>query len=246
MKHMAWLVVLSLGAMARAEVTPDEVIKAVDQMTPEQVNTLGRKLEARYWKPIPEGFFSRVAIGIDASGYALDKVDLAGATPSAGARDLEDAGGMDVSFLWQAWTPRSRIGFRCGSFGSEDDDLTPGGYSRAELYGGYGALVGNWQFVRADHWLLWGEVAGGYGQLSAETVDTPAGGATTQRDFDGDFWLGDVRLGVSWRFNPVLDLHASAGYRFAQEVDLEEGGDNAGFRADPSGFGVQLGLGINF
>jgi len=44
----------------------------------------------------------------------------------------------------------------------------------------------------------------------------------------------------------VLTLFLSAGYRFAESVDLEEGGRTSGVKFDASGFSGRFGLGVNF
>jgi hypothetical protein len=112
--------------------------------------------------------------------------------------------------------------------------------------GGSLSLAANYQWVRSDSWLLWTEIAPGVGSVALETVDTPNGEATTLRSFDGSFTQVDLQGGVSWRFNPVLTLFLSAGYRFAESVDLEEGGKTSEVKFDASGFSGRFGLGVNF
>jgi len=134
------LLAMTMGSQA-AEFTADELLQAVDAMTPEQAHAFSTKLEAKLWKPLPEGFFSRLAV---------------------------------------------------------------------------------------------------------EAVDTPAGAATTLRELEGDYVFADVRAGVSWRFNPMMSLHAAAGYRIAEDCDLEEGDRKGGFKIEPGGFSGNIGLGVNF
>jgi hypothetical protein len=246
MKKCVAVVLMGAAMAARAEVTPQEMLDAVDKMTPQEAYDLALKLEAKTWDPIPEGFFSRIAARLDAAACWLDDVDLGGLNLSAGSLDVEEADGLDITVLWQLFRPDLRLGFRIGAFSVEDSDLDGGGYSRVTLDGAYGEFVANWACVRRPHWLVWGEAGIGGGGLDVESVDTPAGAATTLREFDGDFWLADLRAGVTWMFNDVLSLSLSGGYRFAGEADLDEGGHNTGLSADPSGPGVQLGLGINF
>jgi len=228
------------------EVSPDDVIRAVDQMTPEQVQDFQQKLEAKMWKPVPQGFFTRMAVDVGVSYSSLDTVDLSSVSLSGGRMDVDSVSGLDLGVLWQVFSDRFRFGLRFGGLASTDSNLAGAGYSRADVAAGNASLAANYQWVRSDSWLLWTEIAPGAGSAAIETVDTPAGQATTLRSFDGSFGLLDLQAGVSWRFNPVLALSLSGGYRFAESVDMEEGGRTSGVEFDASGFNGRGGLAVNF
>ncbi len=242
---MAGIFVVSC-LMARAEVTPDDLIRAVDQMSPEQVHAFQQKLEAKMWEPVPQGFFTRMAVDLGVSYASLDTLDLSSVPLSGGNMNVDQVGGIDVGLLWRLSGERFRIGLRLGSWAAVDSNLGEGGYSRAEVTGGSLALAANYQWVRSGSWLIWTEMAPGVGSVEVETVNTPSGEATTLRSFDGSFAQVDLQGGASWRFNPVLTLFLSAGYRFAESVDLEEGGQTSGVTFDASGFNARAGLGVNF
>ena len=240
-------VLLLLGSVpASGEVTPDDLIQAVDQMSPEQVYEFQQKLEAKLWKPVPQGFFTRMAVDIGVSYSALDTVDLSSVTLSGGSMDVDAVGGIDLSLLWRILNERLRLGVRFGNWAAMDSNLADAGYTRAEVTGGNVSLVANYQLVRSDSWLLWAEVAPGAGAIAIEMVDTPTGEATTLRSLDGSFGQVDVLGGVSLRLNPVIACFLTAGYRFAESVDLEEGGKTTAMEVDATGFNARTGLGVNF
>jgi hypothetical protein len=226
---LAWFVAaLACGTAAWGAVTPDEVIGAVDTMTPEQALLFSQKLESKLWKPIPEGFFSRMALDL-----------------GVWAGSLND-GGLDLGLFWRAFDPRFRLGLRMGSWGASDSNLEPGGYSRADLTGASLALAANMQWVRNAQWLVWTEVAPGIGSVRLELVNTPAGQATTLRTVDGGYAQLDLQAGVALRVNPVLTVSLSGGYRLADGIDLNEGGEETVLDFDASGAFARVALGFNF
>jgi hypothetical protein len=242
---LAGLMIAASGA-AFAEMTPDEMIGAVDKMTPQQAHDFSQKLEAKLWQPVPEGFFSRMAVDVAFSGGDLSDSGMSGMTLSGDELDVDSYGGMDVGLFWRIFDPRLRLGLRMGSWAASDSDLGPAGYSRVELLGSTLTVAAHVQWVREPTWSLWTEVGPGVGSVQLDTVNTPAGQATTLRTFDGDYALLDLQAGASWRFNPILTLFAAGGYRFAESIDLDEGGDETAFEFDGSGAFVRFGLGVNF
>jgi hypothetical protein len=247
---VTWLVVVwacVCGVAAYGQLTPDDLIKAVDQMTPAQVNEFQQKLDAKLWKPVPEGFFTRMSADVGVSGSSLDTVDLGSLTLSGGKMDVESVSGVDLGLLWRVGDgDRFRLGVRFGGWGAIDSNLAEAGYSRAELTGGYLKLAANYQLIRSKSCLVWAEIAPGAGSVTMDTVDTPTGQPSTLRSFDGSFGQVDFQAGASWRFNPILSLFLSGGYRWAESVDLEEGGKTRDAEFDASGFVGKFGLGVNY
>jgi hypothetical protein len=247
MKRMlAIMMMVACGMAAKAEVTPDEVLGAVDKMTPEQAHAFSQKLEAKLWQPVPEGFFSRMALDMGVSGGSLDDAGLSGLTLSGGDLDVESVGGLDLGIFWRLFDPRFRLGLRMGSWGSTDSNLGPAGYSRVDLLGSTLALAANMQWVRNPNWLIWTEVAPGSGSVRMDVVDTPVGQATTLRSFDGGYALLDLQAGAAWRLNAILSVFVSGGYRFAESIDLEEGGTETALDFNASGGFGRVGVGVNF
>lgn len=249
MKKMRWMmaVLLAGSGLAWGEVTPDELIRAVDQMSPEQVQTLRQKLDAKTWKPIPEGFFSRLAVDLGIGSAALDSIDLSGVSLSGGNLDIDMVSGLDLGLLWRVGAgDRFRLGLRLGGWEGTDSNLGAGGYSSADLTGGYLALAAQYQWIRTASCLVWTELAPGVGGVALDTVDTPSGQPTTLRSFEGTYGQMDILAGASWRVNPILAVYLSGGYRLAESVDLDEGGQTSAVEFDASGFVSRLGLGFNF
>lgn len=240
------MTIAAVAAAAHAEVSPDELIRAVDRMSPEQAHSLQRTLEAKLWKPVPGGFFHRLAVDLNASCSVFDEVGIGALSLSGGGLDMDVVTGGDVGLLWRVAGDRLRVGLRMDSWSVRDANLGEGGYSRADLSGSGLGLAVNYQWVRAKSWLLWTEVVPTAAGVELETVDTPRGAATTLREFDGTYGAVDVRAGVALRFNPALSLLLSGGYRFAESIDLEEGGREGPVEFDASGFTGRIGLGINF
>ncbi len=237
---------LFIVAHAASALTPDELLDTVDRMTPEQVQQFHQKLEAKYWEPVPEGFFRRMAIDVSASYLRLDTVDIDALDLVDRDLDVDEAGGFEVGLLWRILNDQTRLGFRLGGWKVSDDNLSAAGYSRVALSGQHLALVAQYQLLRTEHWLLWTELAPGVGHVRLESVDTPDEAASTLRKLDGDYWDVLLQGGLSWRPNPVLSLFASAGYRFADKQSLDEGGESTDVRIDVSGFTARLGIGLNF
>lgn len=240
------VLVLAWGVMAQGEVTPEELIRGVDKMSPEQVRDLQQKLESKLWQPVPPGFFSRMAVDFGLSSSSLDTVDLRSISRSGGGLVIDQVSGADFGLLWRLHNDQLRLGFRGSSWGATDSNLGEAGYSRVDLTGGSIALVVNYQWVRSSSWLFWTELAPGSGNVEVEAVDTPAKEPTTLRWFDSSFSQVDIQAGASWRFNPVLTLFLSGGYRFAENVDLKEGGRKSAVKLDASGVSGRIGLGVNF
>lgn len=239
--------VLIAGTLsAGAEVTPDDLIRAVDQMSPEQVQTLQKKLDARMWNPVPEGFFTRMALNANVSISTLDRVNLSSLSLSGGKMDIDDVAGFDFALLWRVFDERFRMGVRFGGWEAMDSNLNDAGYSSADVTGFDTMLVLHYQVARSEIGCLWSEIAIGGGSVEVETVDTPAGQATTLRRFDEDYAQAEIQVGASIRLNSVIDFFISGGYRFAESVDLEEGGRKGPITFDASGVVGRMGVGLNF
>lgn len=247
MKAMRWaLAAVAVGSIARAAITPEDLIGAVDRLTPEQVVEIQQKLEAKLWQPVPLGFFRRMAVDAAIWASTLDTVRPAGVSLSAGGLEVDDVGGADIGVLWRIYGHRLRLGFRAVGWAARDSALDAAAYSRIEVSGSSLALAVNYQWVRSTHWLVWSEAAPGIGLAAMETVDTPAGQPTTLRSLDATFAQLDLQAGVSLRLNPALSLFVAGGYRFAESVDFEEGGHSSSAKLDASGPVVRVGIGVNF
>ena len=235
------------GSMAvSAEVTPEQLIGAVDQMTPEQAYELQQKLRAKSRKPAPPACFSRMAVSMGGSWSSLDTVDLSSVTLSGGDMDIEDVGGGDFSVLWRVFCDRTRVGVRFSSWEASDSNMRDSGYSSAKLTGSNVSLITNCQWIRSESWRVWTELNVGIASIDLETIDTPAGEPTTLRRFDEDFTVADLEVGASHQLNSVLSIYVSGGYRFAESVDLEEGGRDSAVELDASGAIARVGVGLNF
>lgn len=228
------------------EVTPDELLRTVDQMSPQQVHDFSRKLEARLWEPVPGGFFSRMAVDLGVSMSSLEKVDMTKISLSGGKMNVNTVDGMDLGILWQMFSPQFRFGLRMGGWAATDSNLGDAGYSRADLSGGSVALAANYQWIRSDHWLLWTEIAPGAGSIRLDVVNTPSGEPTTFRSFDGSYAQVDLQAGLSLRANPVLAIFLSGGYHLTESLKLEEGGTKSVVEFNASGFYGRLGLSFNY
>jgi len=236
----------AIAAATTTEVTPEQLLSAVDQMTPDQAYTLYETLEAKLWQPLPQGFFSRMSFLVDVYAASLDDPGVPALDLSAGDLDLDEAGGTSARILWQLFHPRFRLGLAVDAWQAEDSDLRSAGYSRAELTGGSVALVANHQFVREPSWLLWGELAAGAAGAELEVVDTPAGQPTTMHEFDAGYPYLDLGAGIGWRFNPVLGLFATGAWRLADDAEWEEGSRETNLTLDATGYRFGVGLSINF
>ncbi len=244
---MITLGILAVGvAAAYCEITPEELLRTADQMSPQQVHDFSRKLEARRWEPVPEGFFSRMAVDLGVSVASLEKVDLTKISLSGGKMNVNTVDGLDLGILWQMFCPQFRFGLRMGGWTATDSNLGNAGYSRADLKGGSVALAANYQWIRSDHWLLWTEIAPGAGSLRLDVVDTPSGESTTFRSFDGSYAQVDLQAGLALRANPVLAIFLSGGYHLTESMKLEEGGAKSAVDFDASGFYGRLGLSFNY
>ena len=234
-------------ALAQAEITPEELIQAVEAMTPEQVHTLQQTLrQRRTATPAAKRYFRGKALDLGFTYSSFDTVNLSSVTLSGGDMDIDDVRGFDIGLLWRPAGERFLLGLRFGNWMANDSNLGEGGYTRADLKGGYFSLAANYQFVRSDSWILWAEVAPGFGNVKLSTVDTPNEGATTLRFFDGSFVQADLQAGVSYRCCPNFTVFLSGGYRFAESINLDEGGRKGDLEFDASGFTGKWGLGLNF
>jgi hypothetical protein len=222
-------------------------LEAIDEMTPEQAHDLEIKLAKRQWNPVPGGFFDRFAFKVSMAAAHTDGFDLSSANLSSGRHlDLEDVGGYELSFLWQLFDKRFRAGFKVAAMAAEDSHMGPGGYSRAEVSQATSAVVANYQLIRSDSLLWWTEAAIGGSHIELELLDTPLGSASTIHHYEKNYGQGEFSTGVDWRFNPMLSLGGFIGYRYAKDVDLEEGGRKTGASYDPKGFKGGVGLTYNF
>jgi len=235
-----WLV---SAAGAKEEIAPEDMIEAVRQMTPEQAHEYQSLLAAQAWEPVPEGLFTKLGLVIGASASSLDEVGLPAGM--ANELDLTDVSGSEISLLW-ALNPLLRVGLKFGGWYAEDSALSGAGYSSGELAMGTLGLLLNYQVVRTARWLVWGGLDAGGGGAELETVNTPAGEATTLRRFTAEFGYATPEIGVAWRINPLLSISASGGYRFAGGTEFDEGGEDGDLSLNASGAVGSLALTLNF
>ncbi len=230
----------------RAETSAQDLLKAVDTMTPDEAQLFQQKLAAKYWQPLPEGFFTRMSVSLAMEASGLAKVTPDGQSQAAGKLDMNRAGGGAITLLWNVCDPKLRVGLEMSSLLASDSKLEEGTYARKDLQAGLGALVLNYQLVREIHWQFFTQAAVGIGGARLDTLDTPKGQATTLHSYDTSFPWAQLQAGLAWRPNPVLTLFASGGYRLAGSGDLSEGGDDHHGKLDVSGATGRLGLGFNF
>ncbi len=240
------LVLAAFGTWTSAEISPEELTRAVERMTPDQAYDFMQQLEAQLWEPVPTGFFMRMSVDMVATYSALDTVEMSTVALSGGEMDVDKVSGMEVGIMWRTFDERLRLGLRLGGWAATDSNLVESGYSRVDIEGGNIGLTANCQMLRTDAWLIWAEITPGVGYVNLETIDTPSGKATTLRYFDRTYAQLDMLGGVSLRLNPVISVFLSGGYRLAESVNLEEGGSETGLEFDASGWMGRLGLGINF
>lgn len=235
-----------VSAADSSPVTAEDLIKAVDGMTPEQAYEFQNKLEASSFKPVPKGFFSRMTFEVGGGSSEFDRVNLSGVTLSAGSLNVEEVDGQSMGVAWKFFDDRLRVGFAGAEWRAEESRLSDGTYSRVELKATDFTVTVAGQWVRTRHFLLWTKLGAGAGSVDLDIVDTPAGGGSTVRRLDADFPVLDVEVGAAWRFNQIFSLGLTGGYRFSDEVDFEEGGEEIAATIDPSGYIARLGLNVNF
>ena len=235
-----------LPCVTRAETSPQDLLNAMDKMTPDEAQLFYQKLEAKYWQPLPEGFFTRMGAVLSFEASGLAKVRPASQSQLGSTLDLSHAAGGEMALLWNVCDSKLRIGLEFGTLLASDSILANGSYAREDFQAGLGALVVNYQLVREQHWQLFTQAAAGVGSARLDTLDTPKGQATTIHSYDASFPWAQLQAGLAWRPNPVLTLFASGGYRFAGNADLSEGGDEHHGKLDVSGATGRLGFGFNF
>ncbi len=238
-------VALFAVACCHGEVTPSEVLDAVDKMTPEQALEFTQKLESRLWDPLPYGFFSSMAVMVGPSIHEIDSIEVPPGVGGAADARPDGAAGQEVSIIWRCMGEQTLVGLRFATLAGDESRTAGGGYQRTEILSGSVAVALHQQLVRSESWLLWVDVSGGYAGLEMEEVVTPAEGGSTVRYYDGGYAFGEVRGGATWRINPILGIYASGGYRFADDVSLDEGDIESGIDLDHSGACFQLGLAVN-
>lgn len=225
--------------------TPDAVIKAVERMTPEQAYEFSQKLEARMWEPVPERFFTRLGIFVSVGSVTFEKVDVSGLDLASRDLAIEDMSGLEYGIMWRV-ANKTRVGLKAALWMSQDSRLTETGYSRAELDAAAVSLALNHWLVEKPKWALWTELDLGVGAAELRTANTPAGAATTDRYFEGDFVMANAQLGLAWRLNRLVSLYGAGSWRVASSGKLDEGGQKSSVEFDASGIGVQVGLGVNY
>ena len=235
-----------LPCSVRAESSAQALLNTVDKMTPEEAQLFQQKLEAKFWQPLPESFFSRMSVSLAMEASGLAKVNPGSLSKTGGELDMNRASGGDVTILWNVFDPKLRLGLELGSLLASDSKLADGNYARMDLQSGLGALVVNYQLIKRPHWYLFTQATAGVGGARLDTLDTPKGQASTMRSYDASFSWAQLQAGAAWRPNPVLTLFLSGGYRFAERVDLKEGGDGHHGQLDMSGASGRLGLAFNF
>jgi hypothetical protein len=240
----AALALLPLGAAA--ETGAQELLNAVDKMTPDEALLFQQKLEAKLWRPLPEGFFTRMSISFSVEGSGLARVSPGSQSKTGEALDLTRASGGELTILWNVGDPRLRLGLELGSLLASDSRLADGSYARRDLQGGLVGVVANVQLIRERCWDLFTQASAGFGGMLLDTLDTPKGQASTIHSYDASFPWAQLQVGAAWRPNPVLTLFVSGGYRLAERVALSEGGEEQHGKLDVSGATGRVGIGFNF
>jgi hypothetical protein len=225
--------------------SPDVLIDAVERMTPEQAYDFSQKLEARMWEPVPESIFTRLGIFVSVVSASFDKVDVTGVDLASRDLDIEDLLGLEYGIMWRV-ANKTRVGIKADIWMSQDSSLTQAGYSRGELDAAAISLALNYRLFEKPKWVLWTELDLGGGAAELRTANTPAGGATTDRYFEGDFAMANAQVGLAWRLNRLVSLYGAGSWRFASSGKLDEGGEESSVEFDASGFGMQVGLGVNY
>ncbi len=240
-------IILMSVSMLSAETTPEDILKAVDQMTPEQAHELHKKITKRQWDPVPTGFFDRLAIKGSMNVQSLKDVNISSLNLSSGKDlNLETIGGSEFGILWQVFNDRFRAGFKLAALAAEDSDMSTTGYSSVEMTLNTAALVANYQLVKSNKFIWWTEAALGGGNIDMEVLDTPTGGPSTLARYDKGYGMGELTTGIDWRFNSELSLNLYAGYQFSEDVKMKQADQTTGITVDTSGVKGGMGLSYNF
>lgn len=244
---MGLMMAFMFVSVGSAETTPEDILRAVDQMTPAQAHELQKKLVERQWDPVPGGFFERLAIRGSMNVQSLKDVDLSSLNLSSGNDlKLDVVAGSEVAILWQGFNEKFRAGFKFSRLYAEDSDISNAGYSRVEMTQNTAALVANYQLLRADKFLWWSEAALGGGRIDMDVLDTPAGSPSTLSKYDKSYGIGELTTGIDWRFNSELSLNVYVGYQFSKEIELDQADRATNITIDPSGVKGGFGLSYNF
>jgi len=231
--------------LSQVVVAPDDVIRAVERMTPDQAYEFSQKLEARMWEPVPESIFTRFGVFAAAASTSFKKVDISGVDLASRNLNIDDVMGLEYGIMWRV-ARKTRVGLKADIWMSQDSSLTEAGYSRVEFDASAMSVALNYRLFEERKWTLWTELDLGGGTVELRTANTPVATSTTDRYFDGDFAMANIQVGLAWRLNSLVSLYGSGSYRFASSGNFEEGGKKSNMEFDASGFGMQLGLGVNY
>lgn len=230
---------------AWAETTPDEIVAAVDKMTPEQAQELFHSVAKKMHENKGERRGSGLGLALSTAYASFDKVEVPFSTSAGEKLNIDEPWGAQLDITSRCRCERMRWGLRLAGWTPQDADISDAGYTRATLAAYEVSVLANVQLVRKPRFLVWGEAAGGRGSAALETLDTPAGEASTLRELTANYWVGDVRAGVAWRSRPGCAVFGTGGYRFANDTKWKEADRDTSARLDTSGFVASIGVAFN-
>lgn len=246
MRMSKWVLIgllsVSVTALA-AESTPDELIKTVEKMTPDQLIQLNKIVRDKYSEKYGEPF-SRFGINFDYDLIGFKKTGVEDMTFSGGDMNLDAMMGGTISLYWRCKS-MLQLGVEYQGFTGWDANRNRNGYSDADFAGYMSGLSANYHVLRMEQFGLWVNLTGGYGEIALETLNTPAGESSEMRRYRQSYFFGKAGVGAQWRLTHWFSVFASGGYRLAEKVELKEGGDKTGFDLDASGYEAKVGIGFN-
>jgi opacity protein-like surface antigen len=237
------VVAAGLGVQA-ADLSPEDLIKAVDKMTPEQAHQVKRELDSKSRQTRSYAWLSQFSVEFAGVWERFDKYGIENERFSADKPDLEKSMGGALALQWKPLDYLG-LGVEYGFYAGSDKDLSNGSYSSAKLLGSHTAARIRLEFLKQRYVLAWADASVGMGSVAIETVDTPRGQATTLREYDADYWFATPAVGLAFRCTEGFSIFGQAGYRFCEKVDLKQGGSKLSDR-ELDGSGVELRLGVGF
>lgn len=113
-----------LGAQA-ADIAPEDLVKAVDKMTPEQAHQLKRELDNKSRQTRKYAWFSRFSVEFAAVWERFDKYGIENESFSADKPDLEKSMGGVLALQWKPLDYLG-LGVEFGFYAGSDKDLSNG------------------------------------------------------------------------------------------------------------------------
>jgi hypothetical protein len=221
------LITITFSSMGYASLEEE-----VDKLSPEEAQRIMVKLQAKTLQPIPESFFTNLALSGSFGGHAPQLSEFKKSLDTKQKGEFSFLNFGSASILWVGH-PKWRFGLSGrGLYKLSSKELSTDLFQDIRVRAMSTHVKAGYTLSRSDQWILLPMI--GIGSVSVDVdVETHSDSTTSALgavashiyNYSGENFSAIASLSALYRLNPVLSIGMELGYQHARVEKLERSGE---------------------